>query len=54
MWPSDGLWELLNILTGGALIKTVPLGAPCYTNSEYYDAATCEYLLDNWESTELQ
>lgn len=53
-WPSDDLWELLNILTGDALIKTVPLGAPCYKNSEYYDAAKCAYIIANWESTSMQ
>ncbi|CAH0051863.1 unnamed protein product [Clonostachys solani] len=46
-YPSKALWKIFDILTGGALIKTVPLGAACY-QGEHYDSAKCTYLLNNW------
>lgn len=29
-WPKDVLWDIFNLLLGGALIPTVPIAAPCY------------------------
>lgn len=34
-WPSEAAWDVLNRTLGGALIKTVPIAAPCY-NGPYY------------------
>ncbi|KAK3312534.1 hypothetical protein B0H66DRAFT_485854 [Apodospora peruviana] len=51
-WPSKLVWFLLDLLTGGALIETVPIGAVCYPNSGVYDAAKCQTLKDNWTKGE--
>lgn len=32
-WPSVHQWALLNKTTNGALIKTIPIGAPCFPGS---------------------
>ncbi|KAG9258564.1 uncharacterized protein F5Z01DRAFT_670274 [Emericellopsis atlantica] len=51
LYPGKIEWKVFDLLTGGALIKTVPLGAACY-DGEHYDAAVCDYLLANWSITE--
>ncbi|KAI8635086.1 putative 6-hydroxy-D-nicotine oxidase [Xylariaceae sp. FL1651] len=48
LWPLEPIWKIFNLLTGGALIKTVPIGAACYTNSKYYDADKCADILAHW------
>jgi len=53
-WPSDLLWEVLDLLSNGALIKTVPIGAVCYQNNAHYDAVKCKDLLDHWTESEPQ
>ncbi|KFZ17739.1 hypothetical protein V502_04430 [Pseudogymnoascus sp. VKM F-4520 (FW-2644)] len=35
LWPLQPTWELFNELVSGALIKTVPIAAPCH-NGPYY------------------
>ena len=53
-WPSDATWETFNgALGNNALIKTVPLAAPCY-NAWDYDQAKCASLTANWTSSYLQ
>lgn len=52
-WPSAAKWEQLNTYTGGALIKTIPLAAPCYPGP-LYDADRCTYIAANWENSSLQ
>jgi hypothetical protein len=47
-WPSQNVWERFNTTLGGALIKTVPLAAPCYSNWPQYDAATCLHVRESW------
>lgn len=48
-WPSTTTWAKLNTTLAGALIKTVPLAAPCYTNwPGQYDAAACQAVRDRW------
>ncbi|KAK2766979.1 hypothetical protein FQN54_006296 [Arachnomyces sp. PD_36] len=47
-WPSKSAWDVFNLLTGGALIQTVPIGAVCYENNEHYDAVKCDELLSHW------
>lgn len=47
-WPRDEEWDVLNILTGGSLIKTVPLAAPCYNGWPQRDAAECAYIQSKW------
>ncbi|KAI0526513.1 putative 6-hydroxy-D-nicotine oxidase [Xylaria bambusicola] len=48
LWPLKIVWKVFDLVTGGALIKTVPVGAVCYTNSEHYDADKCQNILDHW------
>lgn len=53
LYPGKLIWKVLDILSGGALIKTVPLGAACY-EGENYDEAKCDYLIENWGISETQ
>ncbi|CAJ2504285.1 Uu.00g116790.m01.CDS01 [Anthostomella pinea] len=43
-WPSPNEWQQLNITLGGHLYLTVPLGAPCYPSSIYYNEVTCSII----------
>ncbi|KAK4161375.1 hypothetical protein QBC43DRAFT_243812 [Cladorrhinum sp. PSN259] len=52
-WPSRLTWGVFNLLTGGALIETVPIGAVCYRNSGVYDAQKCQNVLANWSKSAL-
>jgi len=40
-WPSLQEWQQLNQTINGHLYQTIPMGAPCYPNSTYYDATVC-------------
>ncbi|PVH96316.1 putative 6-hydroxy-D-nicotine oxidase [Periconia macrospinosa] len=51
-WPSPDTWNTLNLLTGGALISTVPLGAACF-QGEHYDAVRCAVILERWDDPHL-
>jgi hypothetical protein len=53
-YPSPAAWSVLDLLTGGALIKTVPIGAVCYANTAIYDAVQCQAILANWTKSETQ
>jgi hypothetical protein len=53
-WPSRLTWAVFNLLTGGALIETVPIGAVCYPNSGVYDAAKCASIIANWTQSATQ
>ncbi|KAK2798236.1 hypothetical protein FQN51_007802 [Onygenales sp. PD_10] len=48
LWPSKAIWKVFNLVTGGALIETVPIGAVCYEDNEHYDSAKCEEILAHW------
>ncbi|KAH8736178.1 hypothetical protein BGZ61DRAFT_489907 [Ilyonectria robusta] len=50
-WPGKVVWKVFNLLTGGALIKTVPFGAVCY-QGEHYDADACARIIDNWTNSD--
>jgi len=53
-WPSDVAWKAFNSSLGGALIKTIPLAAPCYNNwPQARDAAKCQFVTENWSSPYL-
>ncbi|KAI0866916.1 putative 6-hydroxy-D-nicotine oxidase [Xylaria cubensis] len=45
------VWKVFNLLTGGALIKTVPVGAVCFINNEHYDAEKCQEILVHWNES---
>lgn len=53
-WPSPITWKVLDILTGGALIKTVPLAAPCYSDWPEYNPAKCASITSQWSDPHLQ
>lgn len=53
LWPNRSTWKVFDLLTGGALIETVPIGAVCYPNSGVYNAAKCQTILANWTSSDL-
>jgi hypothetical protein len=53
-WPSPIAWEVLNLLTGDALIKTVPLAAPCFSNWPEYNATLCATITSLWHDAHLQ
>lgn len=54
-YPNKTTWDMFDRLLGGALEKIVPIGSPCYKNSEYnnYDAERCAYLVSNYDKEEL-
>lgn len=51
-WPTTETWNTLNLLTGGSLISTVPIGAVCF-QGEHYNAARCAEVLDRWSDPHL-
>ncbi|RMZ72686.1 Restculine oxidase [Pyrenophora seminiperda CCB06] len=55
LYPSKAVWDVFNVLLGGALQKIVPIGSPCYKNSGYsnYDAAKCADLVRNFDVEEI-
>jgi hypothetical protein len=53
-WPSDDTWKLFNVLLGGALIKTVPEAAICFSDWGFFDSNQCQTLIDNWSNSSLR
>jgi hypothetical protein len=53
-WPSKIVWGVLDLLTGNALIKTIPIGAVCFKNNKNYNAEKCTTVLSQWKTSELQ
>lgn len=45
-WPSIREWQQFNASIDGHLYETVPIAAPCYKNSPYYDDAACKVVED--------
>ncbi|RDA92316.1 hypothetical protein CP533_3265 [Ophiocordyceps camponoti-saundersi (nom. inval.)] len=52
-WPSRVTWAALNRTLDGALIRTVPLAAPCYKSWGVYDAEKCHSVTVNWTKPAL-
>jgi hypothetical protein len=52
-WPTTDTWNALNLVTGGALLDTIPIGAVCY-KGPHYNAAECQALLQNWSDPYYQ
>jgi FAD/FMN-containing dehydrogenase len=50
-WPSWQEWQQLNQTVDGHLYQTIPMGAPCYANSAYYDATECSFVEDNYNNS---
>lgn len=53
-WPSEIDWLVLEILLGGALIKAVPVAAPCFSDWPQYDSAKCSEITDKWSLPPFQ
>lgn len=54
LWPITFIWDIFDILLGGALIKSTPLAAVCYPEWPEYDAAKCASVTADWYFSELQ
>lgn len=55
LYPNKAEWNLFDSFLGGALEKIVPIGSPCYKQSQYnnYDAARCAELVKDWNTEEI-
>lgn len=53
-WPSPSTWNVLNLSTGGVLLETVPLAAPCYSNWPQYNTTACEFVTNQWGDPHFQ
>jgi len=51
-WPSPMTWTVANLLTGGALIPTTPLAAPCYAGP-HYNTTKCDEITARWSDPRL-
>ncbi|KAK0732149.1 hypothetical protein B0H67DRAFT_94421 [Lasiosphaeris hirsuta] len=51
-YPSRLVWAVLDLLTGGALIETVPIGAACYPQSGAYNNTKCAAILAHWTESD--
>ncbi|KAL7269882.1 hypothetical protein RUND412_007436 [Rhizina undulata] len=52
-WPSQSVWNVVNSLTGNALISTVPSAASCYNDWGVYDASQCTYVTNEWSNSDF-
>lgn len=54
-WPTDATWTIFNDLLDGALIRSVPIAAPCY-DSEWgpKDVAKCNDVVSRFGTPPLQ
>ncbi|KAK8139011.1 FAD-binding domain-containing protein [Apiospora sp. TS-2023a] len=50
-WPAETEWTRLNRSLDGALLHPTPAGAVCYPEHPAYDAARCQFLLQNARTT---
>jgi len=50
LWPADAEWSALNNSLEGALLKPLPVGAPCYQGPNY-DADKCRAVLRDGRAT---
>jgi hypothetical protein len=50
-WPALQVWQQLNQTIDGHLYQTIPLGAPCYKNSTFFDQDTCSVVQSNYNSS---
>jgi hypothetical protein len=55
LYPNKAEWSLFDFFLGDALEKIIPIGSPCYKQSEYnnYDAARCAELVKDWNTEEI-
>lgn len=50
-WPTVQQWQQLNETVDGHLYQTIPLGAPCYKNSTFYNYDTCATVQSTYNSS---
>ncbi|KAK1989865.1 FAD binding domain-containing protein [Colletotrichum falcatum] len=48
LYPTDLVWNIFDLLLGGALTKTVPEASVCYDDFGNFDKAKCDFLTANW------
>lgn len=53
-WPKDIIWDVFDDLLGGALIPTVPIGAPCYDTKWGKNAMKCSTIISRTGDPYLQ
>lgn len=53
-WPSELIWDIFNLLLGGALIKTVPSASPCYNGWGDFNSAECSAIAAQWNNSNFQ
>jgi hypothetical protein len=53
-WPSNLEWTVLDLLLGGALIKSVPVAAPCFSSWPQYNNDTCTTITADWNTPSFQ
>ncbi|KAK8055320.1 FAD-binding domain-containing protein [Apiospora rasikravindrae] len=51
LWPPTEEWTRLNNSLDGVLLRPTPAGAVCYPEHPAYDAARCQFLLQDARST---
>ncbi|KAK8026788.1 hypothetical protein PG991_003844 [Apiospora marii] len=51
LWPPETEWARLNRSLDGALLRPTPAGAVCYPAHPAYDAARCQFLLQDARAT---
>lgn len=54
LWPIDLIWDILDLLLGGRLIKTVPSASSCYSNWGDESASECSYVNSEWTDSHFQ
>ncbi|KAK2057889.1 FAD binding domain-containing protein [Colletotrichum caudatum] len=47
-YPGELVWNIFDLLLGGALTKTVPEASVCYDDFGNFDKAKCDFLTANW------
>jgi len=54
-WPPAIVWKAFDLILGGALVKTVPLAAPCFNSwpSERNDTR-CAFINAHWKEFRFQ
>ena len=52
-WPRPRIWDLLDQVTGGAVIKSVPRASSCY-HGPTYDPTDCKSVTSQWTNSYFQ
>lgn len=50
LYPVELVWQIFNLLTGDALVKTVPVASVCYDNWGDSDSDECAYVTEQWSN----